>query len=256
VSVRNDKLQMLPMNESENCRDPEFAWGAVTRGIVSLVIALYLGIVLLGPLANPIGSADLTLPLSRAVRPVHQFMYLGHGYRFFGPDPGPGHLLTYRIKTNEGDIVEGQFPDRSQHWPRLMYHRWFMLSESIYDHYAFTPSPEMFRESLAGVQKEIDAARIEGAPREIVEELERRHWNMRQDYDLSSRRFDVVVRGIAGYLMRKYDGQSIQLFCLERLIPLPVDVRSGNELDDPRYLSVPQQIAEFTWSDLSSEEIQ
>ena len=61
---------------------------------------------------------------------------------------------------------------------------------------------------------------------------------------------------IAGYLMRKYDGQSIQLFCLERLIPLPVDVRSGNELDDPRYLSVPQQIAEFTWSDLSSEEIQ
>ncbi len=233
--------------------DCQFAWRASTRGVVSVVIVIYLMIVLLGPLANPVGSENLTLPLSRAVRPVHQFMYLGHGYRFFGPDPGPGHLLVYRLTTKDGKIVEGQFPDRQEHWPRLLYHRWFMLSESVYDHYAFTPSPEMFADSLKGVQKEIDTARTEGAPREIVEILEARQWNMRQNYDLSSRRLDVLLRGIARYLMQEHQGESIQLFCLERLIPLPADVRAGATLQDARYLSEPQEVGNFAWSDLFAE---
>ncbi|MCH2183369.1 MAG: hypothetical protein MK108_15325 [Mariniblastus sp.] len=244
------------MHAPENHRDQPFAWGPLTRGIVSLVIAFYLAVVLLGPLANPIGSEALTIPLSRAASPVHQTLYLGHGYRFFGPDPGPGHLLAYRIETTAGELIEGQFPDRGQHWPRLLYHRWFMLSETVYDHFAFTPTPEAFQESLQEVQREMDVARSEGAPREVVEQLELRQWNMRRDYDLSSRRFDVLIRGIAGYLMQKHDGQTIQLFCLERLIPLPVDVRAGSELNDPRYLSVPQEIAEFTRSELFSEESQ
>jgi len=244
------------MNLPDNQLDPPLAWGALTRGVVSLAITLYLAVVLLGPLANPMGSEELTIPLSRAASPAHQALYLGHGYRFFGPDPGPGHLLAYRVETTGGEIVEGQFPDRSQHWPRLLYHRWFMLSETVYDHFAFTPTPEAFQESLQEMQKEMDVARAEGAPREILEQLELNQWTMRRDYDLSSRRFDVLVRGIAAYLMQKHDGQSIELFCLERLIPLPVDVRAGSELDDPRYLSAPQLVAEFTRSELIDEDNQ
>ena len=244
------------MNASENYPDPPQAWGALARGVVSLVIILYLAVVLLGPLANPVGSEELTIPLSRVARPVHQAMYLGHGYRFFGPDPGPGHLLAYRIETSAGQVVEGQFPDRSQHWPRLLYHRWFMLSETVYDHFAFTPTAEVFQKSLQELQQEMDVARAEGAPREILEQLELQQWTMRRDYDLSSQRFEILLRGIAGYLIRKYEGQSIQLFCLERLIPLPVDVRAGSELDDPRYLSDAQQIAEFTRAELLIEDRQ
>ena len=244
------------MIKTENSLDSGYSWSAFARALASIMIGFYLCVVLLGPLANPVGSESLTVPLNSAVRPIHQLMYSGHGYRFFGPDPGPSHLLAYRIETVSGETVEGRFPDRVQHWPRLLYHRWFMLSESIYDHYAFTPSPEMFQDSLMNVQREIDAARAEGASLQLVEELERRYWEMGQDYDLSSRRFEVLIRGVANYLLTEYEGRSIQLFCLERSIPLPADVRAGISLEDPRYLSLPQQIAEFTREELKGEGIQ
>ncbi|MCH2177892.1 MAG: hypothetical protein MK106_03725 [Mariniblastus sp.] len=244
------------MIKVENSLDAGYSWSALVRSLVSIMIGFYLCVVLLGPLANPVGSDSLTVPLNAVVRPIHQLMYLGHGYRFFGPDPGPSHLLVYRIKTASGKTLEGRFPNRRQHWPRLLYHRWFMLSESIYDHYAFTPSREMFQDSLVNVQREIDAARDEGAPLKSIEELESRYWKMGQDYDLSTRRFEVLIRGVARYLLTAYEGQSIQLFCLERSIPLPADVRAGIKLADPRYLSAPRQIAEFTLKELQGEEIQ
>ncbi|MEE2825544.1 MAG: hypothetical protein VYE64_02830, partial [Planctomycetota bacterium] len=62
------------MNASDNYPDPPQAWGALARGVVSLVIILYLAVVLLGPLANPVGSEELTIPLSRVASPVHQAM--------------------------------------------------------------------------------------------------------------------------------------------------------------------------------------
>ena len=103
------------------------------RFLLSIGITGYLLIVLLGPLSNPIASNNLTGPLSQMVAPVHQSLFLGHGYRFFGPDPSPSHIVEFRIAQANEESITGKFPDREKHWPRLLYHRWFMLSETIYE---------------------------------------------------------------------------------------------------------------------------
>jgi hypothetical protein len=69
-------------------------------------------------------------------------MFLNHGYAFFAPEPGPTHLVEYNL-TFPGDRPNerGRFPDPNQQWPRLLYHRHFMLSESLNDYGSFPPEP-------------------------------------------------------------------------------------------------------------------
>lgn len=67
----------------------------------------------------------------RAYRPYLDAAYLNHGYHFFAPEPGPSHLIRYEVASKEGGRVTGFFPDRRKHWPRLLYHRHFMLSEHL-----------------------------------------------------------------------------------------------------------------------------
>jgi len=54
--------------------------------------------------------------------------YLNHGYGFFSPDPGASYIVRYRITQSDGGLITGRFPDLDEHWPRLRYHRHFMLS--------------------------------------------------------------------------------------------------------------------------------
>lgn len=95
------------------------------------------------------------------VRPYSQFLFLDHGYFFFAPNPGPGHLIRILnspepVPTLEDDrrltpLAEAktlelsgskivQLPDRNVHTPRLLYHRYLMLSEFYYS--SFVP-PEI-----------------------------------------------------------------------------------------------------------------
>ncbi len=39
--------------------------------------------------------------------------------------------MRYEIVTRDGRQIEGSFPDRKAQWPRLLYHRYFMLSEFL-----------------------------------------------------------------------------------------------------------------------------
>lgn len=66
-----------------------------------------------------------------AVGPYLEVLFLNHGWHFFAPDPGASTLLEYVGTTPNGQTVKGQIPDKSQLKPRLMYHRHFMLTESI-----------------------------------------------------------------------------------------------------------------------------
>ena len=70
-------------------------WSLPIRIAVLVLLALYLAIVVLAPLTNPTGAPQLTTPVAQQVSPVHQALYLNHGYRFFAPDPGPSHIMVY-----------------------------------------------------------------------------------------------------------------------------------------------------------------
>lgn len=84
--------------------------------------------------------------MRRWTAPYVEWLYLDHGYFFFAPNPGPSHLVAVESAAasdaapsvadpsspNAGvrlDRFAFVFPDRTDQWPRLLYHRYFMLSE-------------------------------------------------------------------------------------------------------------------------------
>ncbi|NIO41435.1 MAG: hypothetical protein GTO41_15415, partial [Burkholderiales bacterium] len=89
-------------------------------------------------------------------------MFLDHGYRFFAPEPGPGHLVRYEVTTSDGAGAAGQFPDRDRIWPRLLYHRWFMLSETAFAASSSLPSPAEEQRWMADVRSQIGQLEQEG----------------------------------------------------------------------------------------------
>ena len=215
-----------------------------SRRVISLFIVAYLGIVVLGPLSNPIGSEFLTRRLAKMVSPLHQSLYLGHGYRFFGPDPGPSHLVVYRIIDQDGNVSEGHFPDREKHSPRLIYHRWFMLSETVFNEHAMTPDSKSFRESDAELDAQVKLLRRSGKFA-MSQHIASERRAIAQRYEDTLKRIDGLVNAIASHLLKANDGQRIELFVQERSIPFAGQVLTGVGLDDPQFLSPLTKIGEF-----------
>jgi hypothetical protein len=100
------------------------------KAVISIVLVLHLTAVVAAPMVvGPrSGLAEMTFEF---FRPYLDAAYLNHGYHFFGPDPGPSHLVRYVVEKPDGTTVEGVFPNRDEHWPRLLYHRHFMLTERL-----------------------------------------------------------------------------------------------------------------------------
>ena len=66
-----------------------------------------------------------------ASEPYLNALHLNHGYHYFAPEPGPSTLLEYDGTRPDGTRVAGVIPDAAGHFPRLLYHRHFMLTERL-----------------------------------------------------------------------------------------------------------------------------
>jgi hypothetical protein len=79
-------------------------------------------------------SSELVLGIAQH-RPMQWYldaMYMNQGHSFFAPDVGPGHLVRYQLLDQSGrEIERSEFPSRKEHWPRLLYHRYFMLADQL-----------------------------------------------------------------------------------------------------------------------------
>jgi hypothetical protein len=224
------------------------------KRIVSLLIAGYLFVLILGPLSNPIGSEHLTRPLAKKVSPIYRLLFLGHGYRFFAPDPGPSHLVEYEITKQDGSKIVGRFPDRNNSefsFPRLKYHRWFMLSETLCTEHLLTPIKSEFVAEQNRLEQVANAKQIAGQ-HEIAAELRAQRQKRKTDYEAAKKRNGQLFRSVAKGLLEIHGGTSIKLFVREREIPFPIEVREGAKLDDAKYLSpeLPLLIGEFKLEDL------
>jgi hypothetical protein len=166
------------------------SWPAGLRLIVSLAILFHLAAVVAAPLAGPPPATLLANRLIQPLRPYIGLLYLGHGYRFFAPDPGPGHSIEYRVTRRTGDVIEGRLPDPSRDRPRLLYHRRFMVSEKIA---ALVPPAD--------------------APPEIRLQ--------------SKREWGPLVLGVARQLLREQDGVEVTLTLVEHPLPGPDDILEG-----------------------------
>jgi len=110
---------------------PPGQWPAAVRLGISLLVMWHVAAVFLAPLSiAPSSPLALDIAQGTFMQNYLDALYLNHGYHFFAPDPGPGRLIHYWVYNERGDqIDEGEFPNRDLQWPRLLYHRYFMLAE-------------------------------------------------------------------------------------------------------------------------------
>lgn len=120
-------------------------WSRGAKLLVSGLVTLHLAAVFIAPMsfaARP-GSPAID-PLRAALLPYIQALFLDHGYAFFAPDPGPSHLVEYRLEfADDRAPTTARFPNLREHQPRLLYHRHFMLSESLQSYYAPPAAPRL-----------------------------------------------------------------------------------------------------------------
>ena len=231
---------------------PAPSWPAWKRSVASAIILAYLFVLIIGPLSNPIASQHLTAPIASAISPLHRGLFMGHGYRFFAPNPGDSHLVQYKITRSDGTQVQGNFPDRNTLWPRLLYHRWFMLSETIFAEHAQTPSPNEFNKL-----NEEKRARVEllkkGGRLELANEIEGKRVLEEAEYKKTIQRIKALVRATGEFLLKRHDGEEIELSVVTRTIPFPAEVRQGADLDDEVFLRYPANavIGRFKKSDFT-----
>jgi hypothetical protein len=170
-------------------------WPLEVRIAVSIAVAFHVFAVFVGPWAMPQQASPLAADIAAVMRPYIDGLYLSNGYRFFAPEPGPSHLIKYELKLKDGKQITGQFPDRTVNKPRLLYHRYFMLSEFV--NTLNNPNP------LASSEERVV--------------------------------FKLYVRSYARHLALEYDAEQVKLTQIRHLLPFIDRVREDKiRLDDPR----------------------
>jgi hypothetical protein len=96
---------------------------------VSAWLAFHLAAIVVAP-ASVDPSSELIQATWKVFQPYLDVLYLNHGYHFFAPEPAESTLLAYEAERPDGTVVRGRIPDRSIK-PRLLYHRYFMLTEHM-----------------------------------------------------------------------------------------------------------------------------
>ncbi len=167
----------------------------ILRFVASMAILFYLAGVIIAPLSGPPPASELSQVILQPFRPLLGALYLGHGYRFFAPNPGPGHSIRWTITMPDGSTRSGSVPDAGSDWPRLLYHRRFMVAEKIA---VLVPPP------------------FEPAE---VREAARRDWL-------------PLVKAAATNLLRATGGERVRLELVEHYLPGPEEVVAGTSGDD------------------------
>lgn len=242
-------------------------WTLRTRIIVSVLVVLHLAAVFSAPFAMPQPSSELSVGIDLVTGPYTSALYMRHGYRFFAPDPGPSHLLRYEVVDESGDVVAGRFPDKSNHKPRLMYHRFFMISEHFWG-LGTLGEPVGNQAQVDDLNRAVTYLRENGfidqadwllgsIPPSSNEELEEKQMvevikglendgkfaaaktarkNFERDRDglaTAKRHRKVWLAGIAKYLKQKHNGAFVRIWIQEHLIPDYDHILDGGGLDDP-----------------------
>lgn len=136
VQTRGSTPSQLPGRGAElaTASGNEIQWSK-RRWILSGLIVFQLLAICAGPFQFFTRSSRGTSPLADLVRwpvePYIEFAFLDHGYSFFAPQPGPSHLIDCSFLDSNGKLSAVRYPDRRAQWPRLLYHRHFMLTENL-----------------------------------------------------------------------------------------------------------------------------
>jgi hypothetical protein len=201
---------------------------------LSLVLAIHLAAVIAAPLMFATRGSAAVRPLFAVLQPYIDLLYLNHGYFFFAPDPGPNHLVRYELEFKDGRRpIVGEFPDLQTEWPRLMYHRHFMLSETLNRFYR-PPQPE----------------RQPREPGESASRQERRSYNRaKQDWDREYAQYkndretyEALRASIGGHLEHEYGADDVTLIRRRHRLLDPEEILEDRlQLrDEATYITLPE----------------
>ncbi|WP_345688735.1 hypothetical protein [Novipirellula caenicola] len=187
-----------------------------TRWIVSILVSAHLIALVLPPLAfqtrGAMGDSPSVQTLMALVRDYTQFLYIDRGYAFFAPDPGPSHLIQAAITDASGEVEEKMIPSLDDQWPRLLYHRHFMLAEYLSSIYQPPNPPE-------------EIAKLDPVGAQLWEQ--------------SRARYEYVRQSIVDHLQHKNNGQRVVIRRLEHALPGFIELANDPiPLNDPRLYRV------------------
>ena len=179
---------------------------------ISVLLLLHLTAVFIAPFTfatsrGPGMASPFAATVMGALQPYIDAAFLNHGYFFFAPNPGPAHLVRYRLEFDDDREPEERiFPDLKRQWPRLLYHRHFMLAESYNGRFAPPiPPPEVARNPMR-----------------------------RAAWQRTRRQYELLRDSYADHLRTRYGASRATLTRVEHRLPLPMDVLGrGMRLDDP-----------------------
>jgi hypothetical protein len=214
------------------------SWGPWMKAIASALVAFHLLAVFVAPFAFASNSGPAPSPFADALygwlRPYIAALYLDHGYFFFAPDPGPSHLVDYKVEFDDGRApVTGRIPDLKTEQPRLRYHRHFMLSESLSNRYVPPdPPPEPSPPALTATTNE---KILFAANRKLYDEDLVKWRHARKQYEAMRHSFE-------DHLKHKFGGQRVTLTRVEHALTSPDQVElTGRSLSSPEsYTNLPE----------------
>jgi hypothetical protein len=208
----------------EESPNPGAATSLWFRIIASVLIIGHLWAVIGRPIEfatqGPFGTSPSATLFRNPVRAYSQFAYLDHGYAFFAPDPGPSHLIAATVTAKDGSVIELMYPDLRDQWPRLMYHRHFMLSEflnNIY-HPPGEPPLDIVNNPTAARDWRMARRRYETVRDSIVECLQKQH----PDCEIAIRRLQHRQPGLPEFFEEKIaiDDARLVTTLLDEIEPL------------------------------------
>ena len=168
--------------------------------MLSVLIFLHLLAVIGEPMRMFSRGRQPSAPDAQIVRgglaPYIDLAYLHHGYFFFAPNPGPSHLMDIRLIDEDGSARHLRLPNHRAQWPRLLYHRHFMLSEFLFQLY--TPQPEL---------ADINAA-----------------MPIRQAWQRDREMFERVRGSMERHLAKRYGAKSAEIQLMEHRLPNAIEV--------------------------------
>ncbi len=220
------------------CENTPQRWSLKARLIASALILFHVTAVFWPPFTFASTVRDSSSPFADGVmswlRPYASLMYLDHGYFFFAPDPGPSHLVQYKVEFADGRApVEGVFPSLKDHQPRLMYHRHFMLAEALQN--AFVPPEPPARPQLPANLTDSERRALEIEQKAVFAE-QTAIWKHRRE------QYELLHKSIEDHLLAKHGGNKVTITRREHLLLAPADyLRMGQRLDLPEtYINLPE----------------
>ena len=229
-------LNSSPGNEQAIA--PSTKWNPVLRSIVSVVLLVHLVGIFSAALSNPGPTSQFVRSVRDLYQPYLRATFLDHGYQFFAPDPGPTHLVEYEVVKPDGEKVTGVFPDRNDDFPRLLYHRWFMLSESMYTWSIDIPTQQQFEQDKQQYETNVKQLMDEGKVTE-ARQMENDWQAMVGQMEFAKKMGNKLYTRVARYLLEKHGGEQVTLYTVERLLPGPIEINAGLDLDDPMFMDFP-----------------